>query len=112
MYDIFQVKERVQRGKELLDAEVPGWRDQVAPGELQMEDCQACVLGQVFTDFWTGTDQLDISAKDEYALGFNSWVGEAAYYRMRELGAGKLSVLIDAEFRALENEWLEVIKGG
>ena len=45
---------RVARGAALLDAERPGWADQIGADTLAMESCDQCVLGQLYGNYWQG----------------------------------------------------------
>lgn len=42
------LKQRVQRGAELLDKTAPGWERLVSITELDLGSCFHCVLGQLF----------------------------------------------------------------
>lgn len=51
-------EEQVKRGIALLDKKKPGWRNKVNINELQMHDCSACILGQVFGNYGLGLKYL------------------------------------------------------
>lgn len=50
LYEGATVEERVARGEAWLDEHVPGWLDRVVLADLHLQDCQRCVLGQVFQE--------------------------------------------------------------
>jgi hypothetical protein len=43
------LRDRIRAGAAYLDANEPGWRDNVVVVDLDLSDCCRCVLGQVFT---------------------------------------------------------------
>lgn len=59
---------KVNAGIALLDSEKPGWRDKIDLGTLDLGSCAVCILGQVFGEYETGIDELDING---YDYGFN-----------------------------------------
>jgi len=60
----------VERGAELLDARVPGWRERVNPDTLDLaQDCN-CVIGQTFGDYDDGLELLGLDSRDARRLGF------------------------------------------
>jgi hypothetical protein len=70
------VEERVNAGARLLDREQPGWHLNVVPALLIFTDCRACVLGQLYSEFSIGLDELlpdvdsdDTQARWEFAAG-------------------------------------------
>lgn len=98
---------RVAAGVAWLDGRKPDWRESVAPGELGMTDCRACVLGQAFGNYVKaatfGTDPGDgrLTQDRSADLGFNA---------PRLLFQDKAAV--DAYFAALQREWLRVLAAG
>lgn len=56
------MKENVLRGIELLDRQVPGWRDRIDWDRLEMDSCYDCILGQLFDFYCTGLDELGLIA--------------------------------------------------
>ena len=59
----------VENGAAVLDREVPGWIFLINLDTLDLEDCNRCVLGQVFGGFWTGMATLfDDAASPEVAV--------------------------------------------
>lgn len=58
-------------GVAVLDEHVIGWRDKVDADGLDMGDPCCCVLGQVFGDFYTGIETLDVGYGNAERLGFD-----------------------------------------
>lgn len=44
---------RVRRGAKWLDEAEPGWARRVRVAELDMIECDRCVLGQLYGNFWS-----------------------------------------------------------
>lgn len=76
-------KERIGRGIELLDREVPGWSDKIICEDLDLGDGNQCILGQVFADrkdedadeddegYTIGIDALGLEGHEEiWSYGF------------------------------------------
>lgn len=55
------MKDKVLRGIELLDREVPDWREKIDWDRLNMADCFRCILGQLFGEYAEGVDYLKIT---------------------------------------------------
>lgn len=73
------VEERVRNGAAFLDERVPGWRERVDPDELAIQQCDYCVLGQVFGSVADGCASLalyDGSVGRLQRLGFYWYNGE------------------------------------
>lgn len=66
--------ERAERGALFLDAKQPGWAAHIITDELDMGQCDMCVLGQL-SDDGAGYDDCALQ------LGIDPWGDEA-----RELG--------------------------
>lgn len=60
----------VDRGVELLDERLPGWRKAVDPEALDLSLTCGCVLGQVFGDYERGVDILDLTDTEARRFGF------------------------------------------
>lgn len=67
------IEERAARGAALLDEMCPGWADRVDLDILDMNDCDDCIVGQVFEDYREGLEDLgfDLERDDEYDFGFD-----------------------------------------
>lgn len=95
-------RKRVARGAALLDEKRPGWFMRVDTETLQIEDCEACVLGQL------GVDEFG------YHIGRFSMMCERFFPATsdgpRTHGFG-IDDAIDGEgsFDALTEAWLEAI---
>ena len=69
---------RARAGAVLLDAEYPGWAEEIDLDTLDMGDCIECVLGQLYGDYMDGMAALDPAAAESdeepawaVDLGFN-----------------------------------------
>lgn len=91
--------ERVARGVALLDRVRPGWAQLVDLDRLDMQECAACVLGQLYGDFDDGciANSLPLAAAAEH--GF--------HHRLTSPRAGHRTVT--AEYQALYEEWRRII---
>lgn len=65
--------QKVQRGIEFLDENEPGWRQWIEIESLNLGDCEACILGQLFGTFDLGIGHYGLSCEKEEILGFNMW---------------------------------------
>jgi hypothetical protein len=81
------VQERVQAGVAFLNEHQPGWSKRISLAELDLSNCDRCVLGQVFGSFEQGLETLDLGYLLARNLGFNS----------------------DGAYRKLTNAWVEAI---
>ena len=98
------VKERVQKGIELLDKEIgSSWIDKVDLGLLDLGSCTECVLGQLFGRYMEGCTQLGLRFMEEIVspggeYGFD--ITEAQYDATH----------VDGLFKILNDEWVARIK--
>ena len=53
----------IQRGKLLLDAKCPNWRDRVDPNTLDMANTDKCLVTQVFGNYRKGLVELGLAFK-------------------------------------------------
>lgn len=60
----------VQRGAELLDERLPGWRDEIDQDFLDLGNTCNCVLGQLFGSYDRGVKVLGLHDSQASALGF------------------------------------------
>jgi hypothetical protein len=60
----------VDAGAALLDERLPGWRDEIHPASLDLEQCEQCVLGQLFGEYERGRMLLGLSRSRAMGLGF------------------------------------------
>lgn len=64
--------DNVHRGIELLDQQVPDWRERIDWDRLRMGHGCACVLGQLYGSYFNGIEWLQITGQD---YGFDvSWM--------------------------------------
>lgn len=82
-------RKAIRQGAALLDQKEPGWRDRIAPAELQMEDCDLCVLGQVFSEYERGLERL----------GYEATINTGAF------------ATAGTEYPRLTREWVGFLKG-
>jgi len=59
------VRERVKKGMEFLDINVPGWRSQISIERLDMGSCEDCILGQLFGHYWAAPWPRDNMSPDK-----------------------------------------------
>lgn len=61
-----------KRGAQLLDKDRPQWYAEIDTDILQMQDCDRCILGQLYNHYLFGLNQTDIDANDDpWFYGFN-----------------------------------------
>lgn len=65
-----EVAERVTRGAEWLDANVPGWVERVDVETLDLQSPCRCVLGQLYEDF--DAAPVEVRGEEGFILGFDS----------------------------------------
>ncbi len=93
----------VARGMALLDEKVPGWRERIELRDLDMTDCQLCVLGQIFGDYMDGLDEVLPEALIALGRDIEADAGFELLHAGRD-ATGRYAVLADA--------WREAIAGG
>jgi hypothetical protein len=65
------------KGAVFADERLPGWYRRVDLGKLNLRNCTACVLGQLFgftearNPYWEGCEQLGLNSEDAIAYGFS-----------------------------------------
>lgn len=66
----------VQRGVELLDERLPGWRKRVNADDLSLSSDCDCILGQLFGSYDAGVELLDVAPRwyGFYAAGRQTWM--------------------------------------
>ena len=77
--------ERVERGAARLDVMCPDWASRTTPETLNVGNCLACVLGQLFGHYLDGREEMFPAAVDNEVMkhnarehGFALSVGECA----------------------------------
>jgi hypothetical protein len=93
----------VARGVALLDEKVPGWRERIKLGELALQDCRRCVLGQVYGHFERGCLALDLD-EDE-----NPWLVGRYGFCLPNISVDTPAV---SRYVVLTAAWREAIAGG
>lgn len=106
-FDTFQsvepVAARVARGVEFLDADSPGWRDQINLKTLNVSTGEKCVLGQVYGNFLPTALRIQESGLSCSKLGF-----VAALDKYAEPPLDAVKAFRDA-YTDLTREWRRVI---
>jgi hypothetical protein len=64
------IAERVAKGTALLDEKLPGWWRAINLVRLELNDCQDCLLGQLFGDYDDGLPELGLSDRAAAESGF------------------------------------------
>jgi hypothetical protein len=81
-------KTNVEAGVARLDAQYPDWAQKIDVDELRMNDCNLCILGQLYGDFNRGLVKLVPDPEDSIdavALGFDEpWDNEVTYAELQE----------------------------
>jgi hypothetical protein len=94
------VEQRVRAGATLLDASVPGWAGKINGEGLNIGDCVACMLGQLYGFYHAGLVQL----------GMDGDLGACSYaHGFTVLWSRFGGIDIDAEYAALRVCWLAEI---
>jgi len=68
---LLQLAESVERGVALLDRKLPGWASSshvpaIDAEHLLMVSGRACILGQLYGDYFNGTEALGLGARGDY----------------------------------------------
>lgn len=96
------LQKRVEAGAEYLDLKLPGWERDIVPETLDLDDCQFCVLGQLFGDFDNGCVELGIDRETQSGeLGFNLTERENDILDCYE---------VDTRYNSLTRLWRKLIK--
>lgn len=71
---------RAKAGAILLDLLQPGWAERINVQRLRLEDCQACVLGQLYGGYSAGLEKvfaMRVRPREQAPdLSFNAWCNE------------------------------------
>ena len=65
----------VRRGAALLDRKLPGWHTRINLNTLDLNDCEACILGQLYGKYSYGLEVLLVGDQfylKRYHYGFSS----------------------------------------
>ena len=69
----------VTRGVKLLDQEVMEWRNHIDLDDLDLDDCDICVLGQLFGDYDSGLERLGLIDTGSEDVGYDVKTSAAAH---------------------------------
>lgn len=111
-----EIQQRVVRGAQLLDRIRPGWELKIDLGELEMDSCYNCIVGQAVCEYGQGLYILGIDDMEEHAAaehGFTSMYYDeildmrdyhtlVPYWLREEIRQG--------EWMALHTEWANLVK--
>jgi hypothetical protein len=64
------LRQRIERGIAVLDANVTDWREKIDLDTLSLDDIESCVLGQVFGSYLTGAFDLGIDGSYDEAVAY------------------------------------------
>lgn len=64
-----KIPDEIKAGMELLDREVPGWREEIDLYSLDMGLCEHCILGQLFREYDEGVRAIGITNEKAEQLG-------------------------------------------
>lgn len=101
------VADRVAAGAAWLDTTRPGWESLIDLDRLSMTDCNACVLGQSFGDYW--------DALDTYGPGTWTWDREntrwaiAHGFQARDTETDAWSRIEEGDYDDLADAWAALI---
>lgn len=88
----YSYESKVAQGVQLLDQNVPNWRDKINVDNLDLGSCSICVLGQVFGDYNDGLNALGV---DGYDYGFNTTGSYASLKEAWVEALGKNNKLVE-----------------
>lgn len=66
-----QIPDEIKAGMALLDEKAPGWREKIDLEELDLGECHACILGQVFGHYNAGKRALAEADNEPVRYGFD-----------------------------------------
>ena len=87
----------VMRGAKLLDEKSPGWHRRINLHALDLNDCQECILGQVYGEYANGLETLfagDQKYFSRYHFGFSSTYTGGKDRGMRRLTAAWMRLIV------------------
>lgn len=123
------IAERVQRGAAFLDENFPDWTNEIDLRTLDLSSGCACILGQKFGDFISGSKasglvaetsgdtMMDFSSIERWSLAAHGFLAETACQSADEYdeSGDTVSVYdesmyeIDNEYDKLTTEWMSVV---
>jgi hypothetical protein len=101
-------REAIATSIDLLDREGPsGWRERINVDELEMDDQEMCVLGQIYGHFDIGLMQLRLHERQiEHAFT----MPQACYEPLGKI-YWTMSTQINAGYELLQEEWPRALTG-
>lgn len=72
-----EFKDHVSAGVTLLEEKFPGWENRIDLEMLSMNSFQDCILGQLYSGYYSGTYLLDLT--DEEAARYGFYPGDSWY---------------------------------
>lgn len=91
--------------QDIMDQAETAWFYQIDVDILDLDNVSACVLGQKFGDFYTGTSDLNLDRAMIMRLGFDSPAGD----ELRELGAMYSYPAPNYCYSVLTESWIDEI---
>lgn len=92
---------RIVKGIEFLDANRPGWAEDISLSLLDMENPDYCTLGQVVGDYYDALEIFGLTHQDAYTLGFS--VLTEAEFLDEEIGGSR------DDWNSLTEDWVQEI---
>lgn len=65
----FNAAERVARGAKLLDRKRPGWAERIDLDQLRLEECDSCILGQLYGTYRNGKLECGLAIGGDHGFG-------------------------------------------
>jgi len=117
------LERRVLAGARKLDSELPGWERKIDLSQLELRDCQLCVLGQLFntkaeesgyaSGYTYGLDTLmiELAASDE-ENEFGAITCESEQLAFESMGYNLENgyIMNSEEYDLLNEKWTQFIK--
>lgn len=103
MYNRIELAENVARGAQLLDTRVPNWFNTLDLDTLDLYSCDACVIGQLYTEFADGISALTGSHDFRERSAFATTHGFDLFREARSERA------VYAGFKVLRDLWVTEI---
>lgn len=73
------IADRVTAGAAFLDEHEPAWLGSLHLGDLDLDNYEQCVLGQLYGTFGSGADRFELTDEATIALGFTATGDDAAH---------------------------------
>lgn len=110
------IKLAVKKGTAWLDENHPGWVSKIDLSNLQMSNCERCIIGQAVGQYWQtiAREARKLrecgfeSETDEYLSG-NMWAAEHGF-DISPNPAMPDHYVYTRDYKQLESAWVEVVK--